>query len=44
MSAIVRTNNYHKPRFRTNNTFGSVNLYAGFNFGMKGKYKRKLKN
>ena len=44
MSAIVRTNNYHKSRFRTNNTFGSVNLYAGFNFGMKGKYKRKLKN
>ena len=44
MSAIVRTNNYHKSRFRTNNTFGSINLYAGFNFGMKGKYKRKLKN
>ena len=44
MSAIVRTNNYHKSRFRTNNTFGSINLYAGFNFGMNGKYKRKLKN
>lgn len=44
MSAIIRTNNYHKPRFRTNNTFGNVNLYIGYNFGLKGKYKRKLKN
>lgn len=43
MSAIIRTSNYHKPRFRTNNTFGSINLYAGINFGMKSKYKRRLK-
>lgn len=41
MSAIIRTNNYHKPRFRTNNTFGSINLYVGYNFGLKGKYKKK---
>lgn len=40
MSAIVRSNNYHKPRFRTNNTFGSINLYIGYNFGLKGKYRK----
>ena len=42
MSAIIRTNNYHKPRFRTNNTFGNVNLYIGYNFGLKGKYRKKM--
>lgn len=41
MSAIIHTNNYHKPRFRTNNTFGNVNLYVGYNFGLKGKYRKK---
>jgi len=41
LSAIVRSNNYRKPRFRTNNTFGSINLYVGYNFGLKGKYKNK---
>lgn len=41
MSAIVRSNNYHKPRFRTNNTFGSINFYIGYNFGLKGKYRKK---
>ncbi len=39
-SVIVHTNNYRKPRFRTNNTFGSLNLYAGFNFGLKRRYRR----
>ena len=42
-SIIVHTNNYHKPRFRTNNTFGSMNMYVGYNFGLKKKY-RKQKN
>lgn len=41
MSAIIRSNNYRKPRFRTNNTFGSINLYVGYNFGLKGKYRKK---
>ena len=41
MSAIIRTNNYHKPRFRTNNTFGNINLYVGYNFGLKRKYRKK---
>ena len=38
-SVIVHTNNYHKPRFRTNNTFGSLNVYVGYNFGLKKKYR-----
>ena len=39
-SAIVHTYNYNKSQFYTNNTFGSVNIYAGFNFGLKKKYRR----
>ena len=39
-SIIVHSNNYHKPRFRTNNTFGSMNMYIGYNFGLKKKYRR----
>ena len=40
ISVIVNTNNYHKSRFRTNNTFGSMNLYMGYNFGLKKKYRK----
>ena len=40
-SVIVHTNNYHKNRFRTNNTFGSMNMYIGYNFGLKKKYRKK---
>ena len=40
-SIIVHTNNYHKPRFRTNNTFGSVNMYIGYNFGLKSRYRKQ---
>lgn len=39
-SVILNSNNYRKPRFRTNNTFGSMNLYVGYNFGLKRKYKK----
>jgi len=38
-SVIVHTNNYHKSRFRTNNTFGSLNMYVGFNFRLKKGYR-----
>ncbi len=38
-SFIVHTNNYRKSRFRTNNTFGSMNIYAGFNFRLKKRYR-----
>lgn len=34
-SAIVHSYNYRKERFATNNIFGSLNIYAGFNFGKK---------
>jgi len=39
-SVIVRMNNYHKSRFSTNNIFGSMNMYVGYNFGLKKKYRR----
>ncbi len=38
--AIVHSYNYSRQNFYTNNIFGSVNVYAGFNFGIKKKYKR----
>ena len=39
---ILHTYNYyHKSRFSTNNTFGSMNVYVGFNFGLKKKYREK---
>ena len=40
-SVILHTYNYRKPRFRTNNTFGSLNAYIGYNFGLKKKYRKK---
>lgn len=40
MSVILNSYNYHKPRFATKNIFGSMNLYVGYNFGLKKKYKK----
>ena len=40
-SAIVRAYNYHKSRFAANNIFGNFNIYAGYNFGARGPYKKK---
>lgn len=40
-SVILHTYNYRKSRFSTNNTFGSMNIYAGYNFGLKRKYRKK---
>lgn len=40
-SAIVRSYNYRKPRFSANNTFGSLNVYIGYNFGKKKRYRNK---
>lgn len=31
-SVIAHTYNYKKPKFYTNNSFGSLNIYLGFNF------------
>jgi hypothetical protein len=40
-SVILHSNNYRKPLFKTNNTFGSMNIYVGFNFVKKKKYKEQ---
>ena len=40
-SAIVHLNNYRKDRFAVNNVFGSLNIYIGYNFGMKKGYRNK---
>ena len=41
-SAIVRTNNYHTSRFSADNIFGSLNVYIGYNFMLKKKYKNQI--
>jgi len=38
-SVILHSYNYHKSRFSTNNTFGSMNAYIGYNFGLKKRYR-----
>lgn len=40
-SWIVYSNNYRKMEFSTNNTFGTINAYVGYNFGMFKKYRKK---
>jgi len=40
-SAIIRSNRYRKELLSTHNTFGSMNAYIGYNFGLKKKYKPK---
>ena len=34
-SAIFHAYNYRKDQFKTNNIFGSVNIYFGYNFGKR---------
>jgi hypothetical protein len=38
--AYVYSNTYRQERFSTNNTFGSMNMYIGYNFGLKKKYRK----
>ena len=40
-SALMFMQNYTKSRFECQNIFGSVNVYCGFNFGVKDKYRKK---
>lgn len=40
-SAILHSYNYHKNRFATHNIFGSINVYVGYNFGLKKGYRKK---
>jgi hypothetical protein len=42
-SVIVKAYNYHKPQFSTNNIFGSLNVYAGMNFGKMKRYRKPKK-
>ena len=42
-SAIIRAYNYHKELFAANNIFGCLNLYVGYNFGLRSEYKKKRK-
>ena len=43
-SVILHSNTYHKPGFTTNNTFGSWNIYVGYNFSLKRKYREERDN
>jgi hypothetical protein len=40
ISAIINSNTYRESHFLTNNTFGNMNMYVGYNFGMKRKYRK----
>lgn len=39
MSSVLHSYRYSKKHFSTNNVFGNVNIYVGFNFGKKKEYK-----
>ncbi len=39
-SAIIRSNNYMDSRFAANNTYGSMNLYVGYNFALRKRYRK----
>jgi len=41
LSAIFRTSNYSTSRFKTNNMYGTINAYIGYNFVLKKKYRKK---
>lgn len=43
LSTILYVNNYRQSQFFVNNTFGSINLYIGYNFGLRSKYKKQKK-
>lgn len=40
-SAVFHTYNYRRRQFSSNTTFGNVNIYIGYNFGLKSRYKKK---
>lgn len=42
-SAIFHTYTYRRSQFRANTTFGNINVYFGYNFGLKKHYRRKNK-
>lgn len=42
-STILHSYNYKKSRFSSSSYFGSLNIYAGINFGLKHAYKKQNK-
>lgn len=40
-SAIIRAYTYRKAQFAANNVFGVLNVYLGYNFGLKKEYRKK---
>lgn len=42
-SSIFHAYNYRQDHFSTNNFFGNINLYVGFNFDKKAKQRKKKK-
>ena len=41
LNAIVRSNNYHTSRFTSNNIYGSINAFVGYNFLPRKRYRKK---
>ena len=41
LNAIVRSNNYHTSRFTSNNIYGSINAFIGYNFLPRKRYRKK---
>ncbi len=41
LSGIMRSNNYHQASFSGNNTFGTYNIYVGYNFGLRKEYRKQ---
>lgn len=40
-SLVLHGYTYHKERFSANNAFGNWNIYVGYNFGLKKKYRNR---
>lgn len=40
-SSVLHSYNYRKSRFAASNLFGSLNVYIGYNFGLKKGYRKK---
>lgn len=38
---VVHGYTYRKSRFSAHNAFGSLNIYVGYNFGLRSKYKKQ---
>ena len=43
-NVIMHSYNYRKSRFAANNVFGSLNIYCGFNFGIKKRFPKEPLN